>query len=128
MRSEICGRLLVAISCVLWARVAAAQNPVCDAGGPYSDYVGVAIQFDGTRSSAVPPHVIVRYEWQFGDGATGTGPTPTHVYAAAGNYLVTLDVTDDQNLQSRCFTTATIMVPTAVEESTWGEIKAFYRD
>lgn len=31
--------------------------------------------------------------WTFGDGASATGPNPTHRYAADGDYLVTLTVT-----------------------------------
>lgn len=31
-----------------------------------------------------------RYEWEFGDGSMGTGINPTHQYANAGNYTVTL--------------------------------------
>lgn len=31
-----------------------------------------------------------RYEWEFGDGSMGTGINPTHQYAKAGNYTVTL--------------------------------------
>ena len=37
---------------------------------------------------------IVSYEWDFGDGNTGTGETPTHVYDKGGTYTVTLTVTD----------------------------------
>lgn len=33
------------------------------------------------------------YEWDFGDGATSTEMNPTHTYAAAGSYTVTLTVT-----------------------------------
>ena len=49
--------------------------------------------FDGTSShDAEGP--ISGYAWTFGDGGTATGPNPTHTYAAAGNYNVTLTVTD----------------------------------
>jgi len=34
------------------------------------------------------------YRWDFGDGATGTGVSATHTYAAAGTYQVTLTATD----------------------------------
>ncbi|MEZ4732372.1 MAG: PKD domain-containing protein [Caldilineaceae bacterium] len=32
--------------------------------------------------------------WDFGDSATSTELTPTHTYAAPGDYLVTLTLTD----------------------------------
>ena len=68
--------------------------PVADAGGPYSGGVGQAIQFDGTGSSD-PDGGNLTYAWDFGDGNTGSGATPTHTYTVANNYIVTLTVTDD---------------------------------
>ncbi|MCB0719960.1 MAG: PKD domain-containing protein, partial [Bacteroidetes bacterium] len=40
---------------------------------------------------------VVKYEWDFGDGNTGSGAKPAHVYEQAGNYTVTLTVTDDDD-------------------------------
>lgn len=37
---------------------------------------------------------IVSYEWDWGDGNTDTGVAPNHTYATAGNYVVTLTVTN----------------------------------
>ena len=34
------------------------------------------------------------FEWDFGDGTSGTGANPSHPYATAGNKTVTLTVTD----------------------------------
>lgn len=34
-----------------------------------------------------------KYYWNFGDGASSTGRTPTHLYAAGGSYAVTLQIT-----------------------------------
>ncbi|MET0752082.1 MAG: PKD domain-containing protein [Pyrinomonadaceae bacterium] len=39
---------------------------------------------------------IVSYQWNFGDGTTGTERNPSHVYAAEGVYDVALTVTDSQ--------------------------------
>ena len=47
------------------------------------------------RLAAIRDGAIARYEWDFGDGASGSGPTPVHVYNKSGTYQVTLTVTDD---------------------------------
>ena len=36
------------------------------------------------------------YQWEFGDGATSSEPTPTHVYPVAGVYTVVASVSDAQ--------------------------------
>ncbi|WNV76401.1 PKD domain-containing protein [Geodermatophilus sp. DSM 44513] len=50
--------------------------------------------FDASGSTD-PDGTVAGYAWDFGDGATGTGATAQHTYAAAGEYTVTLTVTDD---------------------------------
>ncbi len=52
--------------------------------------------FDASASSD-PDGSVDGYAWDFGDGQTGTGETATHTYPAAGDYPVTLTVTDDDN-------------------------------
>lgn len=53
----------------------------------------LTVSFDGSGSSD-PEGAIASYAWNFGDGTTGTGATPSHTYAAGGDYDVTLTVTD----------------------------------
>lgn len=80
------------------------QGPVCNAGGPYSGAIWSPVQFDGTASSD-PNGTIVSYLWSFGDGATGSGATPTHTYLCrppAGTYTANLCVRDDTGLTSCC--------------------------
>jgi PKD repeat protein len=84
-----------------------AQPPVANANGPYTGVAGNAITFDGTASSD-PDGSIVSYEWDFGDDTTGTGATPSHVYATDGIYNVTLTVTDDDSLPNSDDTVAVI--------------------
>jgi large repetitive protein len=52
-----------------------------------------AVTFDGTASTDADD-AIADYAWDFGDGSTGTGPRPTHVYETHGRYQVRLTVTD----------------------------------
>jgi PKD repeat protein len=56
--------------------------------------VGEAVKFDGSTSSD-PEAAITEYLWDFGDGAHGTGVTPTHAYKTAGEFTVTLTVKNE---------------------------------
>lgn len=51
---------------------------------------GSPVSFNGSSSTGG----ISAYAWTFGDGATGSGASPSHTYARAGTYTVTLTVTD----------------------------------
>ncbi|MAF27374.1 MAG: hypothetical protein CME07_05860 [Gemmatimonadetes bacterium] len=73
--------------------------PVPDAGGPYSGLAGSAVSFDG-GGSFDPDGEILRYYWDFGDGAHGDGESTTHTYAAAGTYTTTLQVWDNRRAQA----------------------------
>ncbi|RZQ63647.1 PKD domain-containing protein [Amycolatopsis suaedae] len=52
-------------------------------------------RFDGSASSD-PDGSIASYAWDFGDGKSGEGATPSHSYATAGEYTVKLTVTDNE--------------------------------
>lgn len=51
---------------------------------------------------------IILTEWNFGDGATGIGESVDHIYAAAGNYNVTIIVTDDTGNKAVSSTSVTV--------------------
>lgn len=55
---------------------------------------GLQAYFDASASSSVAGE-IVEYVWQFGDGSSGSGVTAEHVYAADGQFTVTLTVEDE---------------------------------
>lgn len=50
------------------------------------------------------PGGIISYQWNFGDGGTGTGQSIVHSYLASGNYTVRLIITD----AAGCKDTATL--------------------
>ncbi len=60
------------------------------------------IHFDGSGSEDEDGD-IVSYEWDFPNGASGSGATPSHTFEKRGTYTVTLTVTDDDNEQSAPF-------------------------
>ncbi|MEA2089908.1 MAG: PKD domain-containing protein [Thermoproteota archaeon] len=67
-------------------------KPVANAGQDQTVNVGNAVTFDAGGSSDNVG--IVSYEWDFEDGTTGTGKTPTHTYTNPATYTVTLTVKD----------------------------------
>jgi PKD repeat protein len=81
--------------------------PTAEADGPYIGEAGAPVTFDGTGSDD-PDGSITDYDWTFGDGNTGTGPTPDHTYGAGSRYHVTLQVTDDDGLPDADGTTVRI--------------------
>ena len=68
------------------------EAPVADVGENQSASVNETVSFDGSNSSDNVE--IDRYEWDFGDGTTETGATPSHAFDKSGVYTVTLTVTD----------------------------------
>jgi len=58
-----------------------------------SGYEPFKVYFDGSSSYVPEGRRIVSYEWDFGDGSTGSGVTASHVFWA-GKHTVKLTVTD----------------------------------
>ncbi len=68
----------------------APNDPVADAGGPYSGNEGSSIVLNGSGSQYADS-----YSWNFGDGtANGSGVSPSHTYMDNGTYSVSLTVTN----------------------------------
>jgi Flp pilus assembly protein TadG len=65
------------------------------------------VEFDGSGSSGDPD----AYVWDFGDGASGSGPNVLHTYATAGAYTVTLTVINLAGEDSDTRTIADVLVP-----------------
>ncbi|MFN0152246.1 MAG: endo-beta-N-acetylglucosaminidase [bacterium] len=88
------GHATPATTSFFWGAGPPNDAPIANANGGYCALAGTLLKFesDGTRD---PDGTITSYAWDFGDAATSTDAEPIHVYAAPGNYAVTLTVTDD---------------------------------
>ena len=84
--------------------------PIAEAGSSQTVDEGVTVYFDGTNST--DNLNITGYSWEFGDGATASGPSPVYTYVQPGTYTVTLTVTDRNN------NTATDTLTVTVEDTT----------
>jgi len=69
------------------------RTPVANAGPDQSGILGSPVTFRGSGSD--PDGTVASYTWDFGDGASATGATASHVYATAGTYTAKLTVTDN---------------------------------
>ncbi|WP_165250234.1 PKD domain-containing protein [Paludisphaera soli] len=80
--------------------------PTVSLSAPTSAGPGTAVPFS---ASATDPSPLDRaagftYNWRFGDGATGTGASPTHVYASPGTYTVSVTATSWDGVVSQAAT------------------------
>jgi len=55
--------------------------------------------------------IIKTYEWDFGDGGSGSGKSVSHTYATAGTFTVVLRVTDDDGAQATAQKVITVSAP-----------------
>jgi len=83
---------------------------------PTAGEAPLAVSFDASTSSD-PENDPLSYSWDFGDGNTGTGVSPSHTYLAGGVFTVTLTVSDGQS-SDQVTTTITVnpgnQAPTAL--------------
>jgi len=79
---------------------------------PNAPAVGDAVNF---TDQSTDDGSIVSRDWDFGDGTTASGPSPSHTYTAAGDYTVTLTVTDDEGASD------TTTQPITVSDGSAGE-------
>ncbi len=87
---------------------------------PSSPIINQTVLFNGLGSSAPTGRTIASYAWNFGDGGTATGATPSHAFAAAGSYTVQLTVSDSSGQTGVTAQTITVTAggPTAVDFTT----------
>jgi PKD repeat protein len=77
---------------------------------PFTSCLPVTLQFIDT--SITNGHTITGWQWDFGDGTTGTDPEPIHDYLVNGSYTVTYTISDDSGH------TSTTSMPVAITTNT----------
>lgn len=87
-------------------------RPIANAGPNQTGVVGQPLNFDASDSFD-PEGVPLIFAWAFGDGATSSEAAPSHVYAAAGAYTVTLSVSDGIDQSSDTLTVTISDAPAA---------------
>jgi PKD repeat protein len=84
-----------------------ALSPTAEFSSSATDLV---VSFNASASTD-PDGAITSYSWNFGDGTTGSGVSPSKTYAVAGTYTVTLMVTDNSGLTDTVSHTVTVSDP-----------------
>lgn len=86
---------------------------------PGAPVAGRVVQFDGSSSTGGVSNdpsgdvtgAIVSYVWDFGDQGAGAGTASSHSFAATGDYVVTLTVTNDYGRQNSTSTALHVVPP-----------------
>jgi len=65
---------------------------------------------------------IVNWSWDFGDGTNSSEQNPSYVYTEAGDYMVTLNVTDNENVTDNIQKTISVSsTPSPLTNASWQE-------
>jgi PKD repeat protein len=104
--------LFLILVLIMLAFLLRARPPEADAGGPYQVGEGQSFNFDGSGSTGRS----LDYTWDFGDGNTGSGVSPSHSYDdGPAQFTVKLVVTDKRGRTASDTTQVTVnnLPPTA---------------
>jgi PKD repeat protein len=82
--------------------------PTANAGSDQTVNEDETVFFAGTASDTPTDKQTLQYSWTFGDGSIGTGRNPVHSYPSAGEYIVTLTVTDDDGASASSSSTVDV--------------------
>ena len=92
-----------ALPCIDWVNL----TPTFVVPGPVEP--GDNVVFDGSVTASTLMIHNGDYQWSFGDGTTGSGPSVYHQYSKGGNYPVTLSVTDRGGNKASVTQTVTVL-------------------
>lgn len=76
-------------------------------GGPGFTFTGICVG-DTTKFVGTPTDAIDKFQWAFGDGASSIESSPSHLYASAGPYTVSMRLTNRCGLDTTIVRQVTI--------------------
>lgn len=82
--------------------------PTSDFSLDPGDNVGVGEEIDFTDNSEDADGLVASYSWDFGDGSSSNRQDPSHSYSSAGDYTISLTVTDNDGATDTTSTTVTV--------------------
>jgi len=115
-------------------RTASATQTIEVAGGatptasflfsPAAPKVGENVNFNASASRPATGRTIRSYDWDFGDGEqkSTTGPITSHDYQKAGDFTITLVVTDDAGRVAVASNTVTIGTDAPTADFTFSQV------
>ena len=97
--------------------------PIADAeASPRTGTAPQQVAFDG-RPSRDPDGSVASWNWDFGDGAQGSGAQVTHTYTTPGRYFPKLTVTDNAGAND-VFVAEVVVRPSTAPSATTGAASA----
>src|SRR6185437_10228459 len=102
------------------------HEPTARIAGATTTTEGTPLQLSGSSSSDPDAGDALTFAWDFGDGTTDVGPSPSHAYIDNGSYAVRLTVMDKYGLTSTATSTVAVAnaAPVAQLASSSGTLTA----
>jgi heat shock protein HslJ len=86
--------------------------------GPGEIGVGEEVTFQG-GNSLPGSSPIIEYDWDFGNGTSASGPSASTVYDSAGDYQISLTVTDENGLSDSASVQISAQGDSSLEGTVW---------
>ena len=122
---HMCGPLFAC----LWLVVLLAAPVVAQAAPPVVGSIGFSPTQPEEGETALftvvasdPEGDTISYLWDFGDGSSSSGPSPSHFFDDDGSFLVTVTVTDFNGEFATAITTVPVVNATPVIQSLTGDL------